>query len=1078
MSNLSFPRPRRLHHLVMPTVLLFLSAVQAGSVSPDPIQRHGDYRTTYDVRSGVAGISQLLDGGYTRRELDAMAESGRNRLDLARTALAEKRAARESLEVSRDPLTGSAEVVRNPRGFLTAPKLGRAADIAISFLRENAALYGLTTRDVDSFRTRGESLSPRSGIRMVRLEQTVRGLPVFQSETRVIEDGKGRLVRTVGRLVPVADESLVPTRTGMISAPDALAVAMRSVGLELDPLRMEVRASANDSGSQEVIVHDSRVVRPVTSREVYFPLAPGVLVPAWSQVTSLKGLEGYYTVVEGRTGTLLFRKSLLLQASAEEARFAVYSRLPGLPTASPAPGAPNSLRQNSTFQYPAISRGIESMAGVQDPVASPDGWIPDGGSTTTGNNADAFLDRDADSAPDLGTLDLDGRPVGNPDVNGRNRDFLGASPRDFNYTPAPLGSNPDAGDDPSTAPFQRGSVTELFYLFNYAHDRFYSLGFDEAAGNSQTDNFGRGGLGGDPLLGAANYAAGLGFFNATGTLAAPDGTSVYIGFGIQNGPTPFRDVDLDAEVVLHEYTHSVTTRIVGDAAGLNFHPGGGLGEGWSDFFALSLLHDQPSDDPDAQYPVSAYFHYKFRHTFLGNYVYGSRRFPYSTDKRVNPLTWADADPTTFDLSGGFTPSSNPLHPRDQAFEVHNLGEIWATNLWEMRSRIIAANGGNVPLGNGLAMQLVLDGVKLTPVDPSFTDARDAILDADCAANACANEDSIWGAFADRGLGYGAGTSSGRATQIGVAESYSLPALSAGSVILDDSAGNNNGFIDPGETISMRVGLFNPWRSAAKGIASATAILSTHTMAVGSISDKNSAYGPIPAQGTTLGDPFVFTVSAKATCGQSLAFTLKISTAAGTSSADFAVRVGRPTGPGAPVVFSRVVPHGGLAIPDGNVRGVADTMSINADLVIDDLDFQLDSLAHTFVGDLTLGLKAPTGFASSLIDRLASCSSIPCSNGQNSGDNFVGTRIDDGATGDLYAAGPAAAPFTGSWFPTLNSPLGGVFFPQDPDGELGKFNGLSTQGTWTVWLGDFKFGDTGTLNGWSLVVTPETFACGP
>jgi len=49
----------------------------------------------------------------------------------------------------------------------------------------------------------------------------------------------------------------------------------------------------------------------------------------------------------------------------------------------------------------------------------------------------------------------------------------------------------------------------------------------------------------------------------------------------------------------------------------------------------------------------------------------------------------------------------------------------------------------VPTGNQTTLQLVIDGLKMTPVDPAFTDGRDAILDADCATNACAHEDFIW-----------------------------------------------------------------------------------------------------------------------------------------------------------------------------------------------------------------------------------------------------------------------------------------------------------------------------------------------
>jgi hypothetical protein len=376
------------------------------------------------------------------------------------------------------------------------------------------------------------------------------------------------------------------------------------------------------------------------------------------------------------------------------------------------------------------------------------------------------------------------------------------------------------------------------------------------------------------------------------------------------------------------------------------------------------------------------------------------------------------------------------------------------------------------------MQLVLDAIKLSPLDPSFTEGRDAILDADCAANACANEDSIWGAFADRGLGYQALASDGSAIQIGVRESFSLPSLDVGTVTIDDSAGNHNGRIDPGETISLTVGLFNPWRSPARNVASATAILSSKTTAVGTIVDKNSAYGPIPAQGTTTGDPFTFKVTSKATCGQSLLFNLKISTAAGTSTLDFSPRVGSPAGPGTPVVFRRIIPRGGLAIPDFDFKGVSDSLTVSSDLVVRDLDFQIDSLTHPFVGQLAISLKAPNGFGSSMIERLANCATGPCSYGQNGGDNFINTRLDDASGRDLYGAGPTAAPFTGSWLATMNSPFGGLYSPRDPVGELSKYNGIGTKGTWTVWVGDFDSGAVGTLNSWSLIVTPETFACGP
>src|SRR6185295_5783756 len=124
--------------------------------------------------------------------------------------LAELRAGAPNAAVAISSLTGSAEVVRAPGGALTPAASGPAREIVLSFLRRNAAVYGLFPEQIDELEILGESLSRESGLRMVRLRQTVHGLPVFQSEMRALLDRDGRLVRTVGRLVPGVDDGKVP----------------------------------------------------------------------------------------------------------------------------------------------------------------------------------------------------------------------------------------------------------------------------------------------------------------------------------------------------------------------------------------------------------------------------------------------------------------------------------------------------------------------------------------------------------------------------------------------------------------------------------------------------------------------------------------------------------------------------------------------------------------------------------------------------------------------------------------------------------------------------------------------------
>jgi subtilisin-like proprotein convertase family protein len=999
--------------------------------------------------------------------------------------LAQLKKDRPGADVTFSALTGGVDVVRSARGALTPPSGAvNGYSAALDFIQSHSALYGLSTGDIATLRLRGESVSRGNGLRMVRVDQVVHGLPVFQSDSRFLLDREGRLVRTVGTLMPGAATAATPVPT--ITAADALVSAMQSVGIAISP--SDITAAAQGpalSDKTELRVADVRIGGPATSQLVFFPLAPGVLVLAYQQTTFTDGPGDWLTLVDATDGTLLWRKNIRSYASTQDARFSVYVQPDGkTPADSPAPLSPTTALPGGNTQFPEIARTIVNMSAVQDLVSSPDGWIPDGGTTTTGNNVDACLDRVGGANTnicDTGTLDIDGRPIGNPDVATFNRDFLGNLVNDFSYSPAPQGGNPEAGDTPTGTglpqdAFRRGAVTQLFYISNWYHDRVAFFGFDEAAGNFQNTNFSGMGLGGDRVLAEAQDSSST---NNANFATPPDGQSGRMQMYRFTSPTIDRDASLDAEIVIHELTHGLTNRLVGNASGLVWSVGSGMGEGWSDFYALSLLNNTNADDPNAQYASGAYATYK-----LGggqdNYVYGIRRFPYSTDNTVNPLTWADVDDVTANYSGGI-----PINPfgfeTNGALEVHNLGEVWALTLWEVRSRVIAdpaGANGDVPTGNQTMLQLVTDALKMTPSNPSFIDARTALLDADCATNACANERWIWEGFADRGLGYDAEAPLGQTGfpsiigHMGVKDSTAMPRLDMAGFTIDDSIGNNSGGVDPLEPVYLSVSLKNGWRGSAFAVGSATATLSSSTPGV-YIPDSTATYPAIGGGATVApSDTFVF-VPPTSLCGSTIDFTLEVSSALGVSTQNFSIRLGLPSGTGTPIEY--VFPVGpALGIPDNRPVGVFTTGIIPAADEIADLDLRIDNLTHTFPGDLTIMLRGPNGYGTDFVWLPGIII------GAGTGDNMVNVVIDDAATNDLLIAPNAAAPYTGSWKPAFNSPswstIGDPSVFPDPVGQLSRYNGTSSAGTWTLLVADTAASDTGQLTSWTLIVTPRTFAC--
>lgn len=116
----------------------------------------------------------------------------------------------------------------------------------------------------------------------------------------------------------------------------------------------------------------------------------------------------------------------------------------------------------------------------------------------------------------------------------------------------------------------------------------FTDGFDEAAANFQEFNFGRGGLGGDAVQ--ANAQDGSGVNNAN-FATPPDGQRPRMRMFYWNQQQPYRDGSMESGIVLHEFSHGISTRMTGGGANsgcLGWGEAGGMGEGWGDFFATMI----------------------------------------------------------------------------------------------------------------------------------------------------------------------------------------------------------------------------------------------------------------------------------------------------------------------------------------------------------------------------------------------------------------------------------------------------------------------------------------------------------
>ena len=692
------------------------------------------------ARSVLPGIDQRQTAGQLNNVLPAQKSE----------AAAALRQAVPSLKVEFEPVTGSAKSVMSANGFLTGPA-GKGATISAAslagfatsdsnrvtkaFLSEHRALFGHGPEALAQARISRDYVAPNNGLHTVVWEQQVDGILVFEGVLISHTTSKGELVSLSSQFVSDPEAAATrgtPNRAALVGMPAlaasrAVSLAAQNMKVDLAEKNVEAIGAAAGGAERRQKFKAPGLKGEAEAKLIWLPMSAEKLRLCWDVVLMNRQRgEMYRVLLDAESGEVLVRSCLTSYLT--DASYNVFT------SDSPSPFSPGWPTPN-TNQPASVARTLVTLPAM-DTNASPAGWINDGGNETWGNNVDAHTDRNADDSADLP------RPQGSP--------F-----RVFNF-PMDLTTQ-----DPTN--YASATVVQLFYLCNWYHDKLYALGFTEAAGNFQSNNFARGGAGGDAVQADAQDGSGTDNANFS---TPPDGSAGRMQMYIFTGPSPRRDGDLDAEIVFHEATHGLSWRLVGGGQALGDTQSDGMGEGWSDFYGLSLL-SEAGDDANGAYAMGGYVTYQLG-GLMQNYYYGIRRYPYSTDMTKSPLTFKDIDPAQASTHAGI-----PRSPiiGTTADEVHNEGEVWCVTLWEARANLINKYGWAT--GNQLILQLVTDGMKLTPPHPNFLQARDAILQADLVDTGGANRNELWAAFAKRGMGFSA-TSPASSTTTGVHESFDMP----------------------------------------------------------------------------------------------------------------------------------------------------------------------------------------------------------------------------------------------------------------------------------------------------------------
>lgn len=782
--------------------------------------------------------------------------------------------------------------------FLTGPATGDPVDIALNYLRQQAATLGLHTDDLADLIVTDRYVTQHNGVTHLYLRQRYHGIAVFNGVININISRSGEIINLGNRFVPNLAQA-VNTATPALTAPAAVEYAAQ--GLKLTLTAPVYVIEDRNGPAREMQLSTGGIAKAVIpAKLVYQRQADGKLHLAWNLIIEpLTAQHRWDLRIDAVTGAILAQDDLILHdnwappwaltmqpAQPLTATLDLAAKQPASPLAPPTYRV-FSLPLEHPNDGPGLPTSQTLVKNPADAVASPYGWLDIDGkpghdfTDTRGNNVFAQEDRNDDNSDGF-------RPTGK-------------QPKKFNFDyPFDPALNPTEGNNPAVA------IINLFYWNNLLHDLAYRYGFDEVSGNFQENNYQRGGLGADALQADVQDGFDFGVRNNAFFASTPDGIPPRLGMFVFDYTTPNRDSALDNGIVTHEYAHGISIRLVGGPSNpYCLYNAEQMGEGWSDWFTLALT--TKANDTGA------------KSRGLGTYVLGQspdgpgiRRYPYSTDMAIDPFTYADM--------------------RNTAGDIYLIGQIWGSMLWELQWNLIEQYGFDPNFytgsgGNNLALRLVMDGMKLVPCDPGFVDARNALLTADQISNAGANQCTIWRAFAKRGLGASAAQGSPYNTSDG-RTAFDLPAACLDELLLTKSAAPP--VAEAGKVLTYTLVVANYLADPLANLTLRDPIPSGASYVAGSASDGGSlANGAVTWPITTMNPDEVITrtfqviVERTLATGTILTNTATVATPTGESDS-FTVEtkvISVPAMEVAPTAFAETLPGGTKVTRELTIRNV-------------------------------------------------------------------------------------------------------------------------------------------------------------
>ena len=352
-----------------------------------------------------------------------------------------------------------------------------------TYLETNRAQFGLTTQDIADLNILNEFQGKGTKITSCYVVQRHQGIEIFNGQSNIsIKDGN---VIKVGSNLQSNIAQKVNTTSPSLSVIEALNKAYASFGYA--PSNFSILESAD---GKKFNITDGINEDPIIAKLAYQNVSDSKLNLAWGFQFYSPDSKHYWDIkIDAVNGKVLDKKDLTISCNFGDRNHSKHNHKNDFSFEKNAFNTGNSSMLAVTpgtyrvipFNYESPNHSpFQLITTPGNALASPNGWH-DVNTTIGGTNASLRFTysrgnnilAQEDATGDNGTgIRADGGAALNfdfPYVNG-----VSQTQQPTNYTSA--------------------STTNLFYMTNIMHDIWYQYGFDEANGNFQQANLGRGGV--------------------------------------------------------------------------------------------------------------------------------------------------------------------------------------------------------------------------------------------------------------------------------------------------------------------------------------------------------------------------------------------------------------------------------------------------------------------------------------------------------------------------------------------------------------------------------------------------------